>query len=834
MFALFQALLDANNHALAIMADLEEKLSGDYLFDRQYLRDQTAAIEARMDEILEALAGMSGNRWPELAAVRRRIALAVAAELESRPAPPETAPILMLSQLDPENAPAAGGKAAGLVPALAAGLPVPEGFVATLMVCRRFLETTGLEGRIRERLAALSPQSIREHEEAAAQIRDWVLAAPLPPELEEALLAAYRQVAPHGEPVAVRSSASREDSLALSFAGQFASFLGVGEATLARHYREVVASQFTASAVLYLRAQALEPTSEGMAVLFQRLVSPVAAGVLFTRDPGRCESGELVVSATWGLAAELVSGEAAGDTYRLSRATGEVLEERIRPKPHRLEVQPGSEGRLVRVPVSEEDALRPCLPPEVLRVLRDYALRLEEQASPPGSPQDIEWAWDGQTVYVVQSRPLRLADPVARCSLELAQAAAQAEVLLSGATPGAYGAAAGPVFVAAGPLDPDGVPAGCVLVVPHTSPRLAPLLPRLSAMVAEVGAATGHLALLAREYGVPLLVDAPGALRLPAGEEVTVDANNGKVYRGRLEEMLRLLPQRQRLFAATPIHARLKAILDLIVPLNLVDARQPGFKASACRTYHDITRFAHEKAVELMFGVIDDVDLRHEAAVRVKTILPFNLYVIDLGGGLEPGAEGSWVTPERIASAPMQALWRGMTHPGITWAGPVPVDVGGFLHVVAQTAIRPPEDFWDKTYALVAEHYVNYSSRLGYHYSSVDSYSGPRRNDNYINFTFKGGAADEPRRCRRAMLIGQVLEAAGFECEVHCDLVRGRFRKFSAAETEERLEMLGRLMGFVRQMDMIMSDDGMVELLAKRFLSGNYDRADFEEAAGGA
>jgi pyruvate,water dikinase len=737
---------------------------------------------------------------------------------------------LPLSALDLENAPLAGGKAAGLTAALSAHLPVPAGFVATTAAGRRFLEHSGLPERIRTRLGRIKARSIREHEEAAAEIREWVLAAPLPAGLEAALQEAYREVAPNGEPVAVRSSASREDSPALSFAGQYASFLGVTEATLTHHYKEVVASQFSARAVLYLLSQGLEPASEGMGVLFQRLVAPVvAAGVLFTRDPDRCQSQEMVVGATWGLAAELVSGAASGDTFRVSRTTGELLESKVRPKPHRLEAR---EGRLVPVPVAEADVQAACLPPEVLTRLWDYGLKLEESVAPPGTPQDVEWAWDGRSVYIVQSRPLRLANPLARCSVELAQAAEKAEVLLSGATPGAYGAAAGPVFIAAGELDPDAVPPGSVLVVPHTSPRLAPLLPRVAAIVAEVGAATGHLALLAREYGVPLLVDAAGALGLPPEEEVTVDAHAGKVYRGRLEELLRLVPRRERLFAATPIHARLKAILDLIVPLNLVDARQPNFKAAACRTYHDITRFAHEKAVELMFGVIDDVDLRHDAAVRVRSPLPFNLYVIDLGGGLRPGAGPKWITLEDIVSVPMQALWRGMSHPGITWAGPVPVDVGGFLHVVAQTAIRAPEDFWDKTYALVAEYYLNYSSRLGYHYSSVDGYCGPRRNDNYLNFTFKGGAADEPRRCRRATLIGKILDGLGFETEVHCDLVRGRFRKFGCEETEQRLEMLGRLMGFVRQMDMIMSDDEMVDLLAGRFLAGNYSRTAFEETAG--
>jgi len=836
MFNLFQAVLQANNDALAVMADLEEKLAGDYLFDAAYLRAKVEAIEARMDQIVASLNKMSANRWPELNSVRQRIAAAVAAELSRSPAARVTGLVLPLPALvDPANEGAGGGKAAGLLTALAVGLPVPAGFVATLTACRRFLEAGGLEGRIKERLAQVSappgePQSIRGFDEAAAGIRDMILAAPLPPELEAALVAAYRAVAPAGEPVAVRSSAATEDSPTVSFAGQYASFLGAAEDTLPHYYREVVASLFGARALLYLRSQGLDPAEGGMAVLVQRMVAPVCAGVLFTRDPDACASNEMVIGATWGLAAGLVSGSVSGDTYIVDRDTGTLTSQKLRPKPTRLELLGGRQGgQMEAVPVPPELVEAPCVGAGLLALLREAGLKLEEQAA---RPQDVEWAWGGATLYVVQSRPLRLADPVARCSVELAEVIARAEVLLEGATPGAYGAAAGPVFVAAHDLDPDAVPQGSVLVVPHTSPRLGPLLPRVAAVVAEVGAATGHLALLAREYRVPLLVDAKGALSLPQGVEVTVDASSGKVLRGRLEELVKLAPRRDRLFAATSIHGRLKAVLDLMVPLSLVDARQPNFRAAGCRTYHDITRFAHEKAVELMFGVIDDVGLRHDAAVRLRSELPINLYVVDLGGGLRDDAGPKWIRPEDIASVPMRALWKGMTHTHISWAGPVPVDLGGFLRVVAETAVRPPEDYWDKTYALVGANYVNFSSRLGYHFSTIDGYCGAQRNDNYLNFTFKGGAADEERRCRRARVIAHILEKLGFEVEMHSDMVRGRFRKRGCAETEERLELLGRLMGYVRQMDMIMSDDQLIELMAQRFLDGKYRWKD-EEFAGG-
>jgi pyruvate,water dikinase len=208
--------------------------------------------------------------------------------------------------------------------------------------------------------------------------------------------------------------------------------------------------------------------------------------------------------------------------------------------------------------------------------------------------------------------------------------------------------------------------------------------------------------------------------------------------------------------------------------------------------------------------------------LKLRTDLPLNLHLVDLGDGL--ASHETPVPPEDILSRPMRALWRGISHPGIGWAGPVPVNMGGFLQVLGQSAIRPPEKFWDKTYAIVGANYVNYACRLGYHFQSVDSYIGNVPADNYINFTFKGGAADDIRRIRRIKLIATVLERLGFEMEIRGDVIRARYRKRPAPEMEERLDILGRLMAYVRQMDMLMSDDSIGQTLAERFLAGHYER----------
>jgi pyruvate,water dikinase len=256
--------------------------------------------------------------------------------------------------------------------------------------------------------------------------------------------------------------------------------------------------------------------------------------------------------------------------------------------------------------------------------------------------------------------------------------------------------------------------------------------------------------------------------------------------------------------------------------LNLVDPKLESFVPRSCQTLHDITRFAHEKGIEEMFRLSEREGLQRLLTLRLKTHLPLNLYLLDLGGGLKKSGGRPSVLPEEVLSLPFRALWKGITSPGIRWAGPIGLDVKGLLSVMAQSASQPSEDFWDRTLALISANYLNFSSRLGYHFATVDSYCGPVRNDNYITFVFKGGAADSLRRGRRARFLGKVLTELGFEVVVQEDLVKAEYRKYPEKMTEEKLEDLGRLMGCARQLDMTMADENMVGWCAQAFLEGNY------------
>jgi pyruvate,water dikinase len=253
------------------------------------------------------------------------------------------------------------------------------------------------------------------------------------------------------------------------------------------------------------------------------------------------------------------------------------------------------------------------------------------------------------------------------------------------------------------------------------------------------------------------------------------------------------------------------------------DGPSAGFlRPSACRAFQDLLARAHDLAIEEMFTLLDKIDLGKAPSQRVKTGLPINLHVIDLVGGLVPEGESKLLPRDQIVSLPLQAMFKGMYYPGITWSGPIGINLKGFMVIMAQSTSRPEEDFWDRTYALIAREYMAYHSRLGYHYTSVDAYCTDETWNNHIRFLFKGGAADDLRRALRARFIGGVLERIGFAVEVQGDLVNARFHRMPRPEVESRLDLLGRLMGCSRQRDMVMKNDSIVNWHIEAFLRGNY------------
>lgn len=820
-FQHFRSLLDANNQALEIMADMEEKLSGDFLFDTGYLHTQTENLGDQVSRIVTELHHLTGGQYSELTSICWQILAEIQRELVEVPGIPETPYVLPLSALTRDLAPAVGSKMANLGEVRHwLDLTVPEGFAITAAAYKRFMEASGLAQVLEERLAQAPIDDLESLEAASRELQALVRQAPLPPDLEAALAkAAATLPSPR---VAVRSSAVGEDT-DFSFAGQFATLLNVDAARLPQHYKEIVASKFTARAIFYWKYQQFSVNELPMAVGVLAMVPARASGIMFSTDPHDPAAKNIIITAVWGLGKYAVDGRVSPDIFLVSRENGHpVKERRVAAKSKALACRP--EGETIEIDLSPEQAQAPALSDAQVQALAEVALRLEQHFR---GPQDVEWAVDEVgRIVILQSRPLRVSSPPFAAPRERYEPSAPP--LLTYGIRAVGGVAVGRVHLFGHDEEVAAIPPGAVVVARQPSARLVLVMDRISAIITEVGSPTDHMTILAREFQVPTLVEVGGATKvLHPGQLITVDADEARVYPGLVAELLQRGPKPDEALHSAPVFQKLRRLLKLAAPLNLIDPDSPDFVAANCRTFHDITRFCHEKAMDAMFSPDIDRALKSESVARLKTDLPLNLFILDLGRGLRVSGKPQ-VEEEDIICRPFQALLRGFHHPQVRWAGMVAPDLKGFISVFANTMYdlgKADRGLGGKSFAIITDCYLNFNSRLGYHFGLVDAYISEERNDNYISFQFKGGAANITRRERRAKLLLQILDDLGFKAQAKGDLVQGRLVKFSLLETEETMELVGLLMAFVRQLDLALASDQVVERCIKAFQKEDYGLA---------
>jgi len=832
----FQRLLAENNHVLRLMADMEEKRSEEYLFDRQYIHAHAKAITDGVINIIKYLNTLSNDKYTGLYARHNAINGELEKILTQRQEITFSDLVIPLEALRQDMWNIAGGKMAHLGEVKnGLGLSTPNGFSITAYAFQQFMEQNRIFEKINERLSSLGIDDIEKLNEVSRTIQKMVIQSEIPRDLEAEIKTAYARLCKNAGKeirVSVRSSALHEDG-EVSFAGQYATFLNIPGDLILQKYKEVVASLFTPRAIFYCKTKGFSAGEMVMAVGVLRMVEAKAAGVMYTREPHEPDKDVMIMNAVWGLRKSVDDGTLDPHYFIVSRETGDVLKQRV-PEQRTMLVCP-TEGDVKSIAVPDAMKNSPCLTREQIRTLVRDAVALEKHY---GRPQDIEWAiGEDDLPCILQSRPLRILT-MQDSTATMPRRMDGYPILIERGVIACKGIGFGKAFVLKDEQDLDHFPEGAVLVARHTSIKFVTVMHKASAIITDVGGATGHMASLAREYQVPTILDTETATSaIKDGQELTVDAVNCNVYEGKVEKLLEYSSKKKESFKDTALFTMFERALQVMVPLNLVDPDSERFTPEYCKTFHDITRFAHEMSMAEIFktGIGEDIDSLEDVMSAVafakegedsslgaqtqvlKAGIPIDAHLLDIEGGIQ--GKGKKVTPEEITSIPFSAFLKGLK--SMRWPEPRPTDVRGFLGMIAHTAAIPEEELRKtgaKSYAIVSRNYMNFSIRLGYHFSMVEAYAGENINDNYIKFFFKGGGAAIDRRLRRVRLIQGILKKMDFKVNVVGDVMDAMLTKYKQPTIEKKLEVMGKLTVYTKQLDMVMYNDEVTDLFEKDFI----------------
>ncbi|WP_405182802.1 phosphoenolpyruvate synthase [Nocardia sp. NBC_01377] len=459
----------------------------------------------------------------------------------------------------------AGGKGANLGELVAGDLPVPPGFVI-LRSCYEQVITSGPHGPELDRLHGEALDSITDESRIAKsclRMRELVHEAALDGVVREAVLSAYRGLGDQ-VPVAVRSSAIGEDSATSSFAGMNISRTNVrGDDKVLEAVVDCWASLFTPRVVTY-RARRGMRGRPVMAVVIQRMVNAQRSGVAFTADPSSGRRDRVVIEAARGQGEVVVSGATEPDTYIFDAEGPTRLDTRTGHQSYAIVAGPDGDRQ---VSLSDAETAAPVLSEEQATAVAELALEVQKHHD--GIPQDVEWVFDDDTLWLVQARPITtLHDEPTRRPIA---GPVPTRVLVRGLA-GAPGIASGVVRVLSSPAQGHSLRDREILVAPMTNPDWLPTLTRAAAVVTDNGGMTCHAAIVARELGIPCIVGTRSATTtLADGSMVTVDGAAGEVRAGEAEP---IATESSRLPTGVPGVIQVPTATRVYVNLAIPDAAE--------------------------------------------------------------------------------------------------------------------------------------------------------------------------------------------------------------------------------------------------------------------
>jgi len=494
-----------------------------------------------------------------------------------------------LSELDKKSGLVAGGKGANLAEMYNAKMPVPPAFIVTAQAFEEFIKKAGLKEKVEKIIQETNVDDTAELEKNARKIRNHIVGATMPQDMQEEIIEAYDILSSDQEItkatqqksisrdaldilrtghepafVAVRSSATTEDLASASFAGQQDTYTNIkGNHELVKAVKRCFASLYTARAVYYRHKKGFAKANALLAVVVQKMVQSQKSGVIFTKNP-MTQDEEVIIEAVFGLGEGIVSGKVKPDHY--------VADYDLKIKTKKIAIKKTaivreSSGKEKEVPLTEEKGKQQVLTEGEIVSLANTSLMIDKHY---GRPQDIEFAIDAGEIYIVQSRPITTLD------VGKAVANVQGEVILTGqaASPGV---SSGIVRITKTMDDLPKVKEGDVLVTKMTNPDMVVTMQKSAAIITDEGGATAHAAIVGREMGIPAVVGTETATTdLKDGMIVTVDGTNGKIHEGAQDGGIKATKKE-----VLPLNKNTKTKIKVIVDLPDFAERAAKSKADA-------------------------------------------------------------------------------------------------------------------------------------------------------------------------------------------------------------------------------------------------------------
>lgn len=824
----FREILEKNTRALGIIADMGEKLGGDYIFDINFIRSSYSELMETVYSSFRSFNVLTAGKYDAgIQNAISRIDGSIRAMIYYKTSSSKKM-VLPLEDVSWERYGDVGNKAANIAELKnAVNLPAPDGFVITISAFDEFIEHNGLGEKIR---AAAKDNEFSKKK--LNELRALIMDSEMPASIEAAIGSAVRKVLDkHGKSIsfAVRSSAEEEDGES-SFAGQFETVLNVPAdiEAIQKAYKKVASSLFSERPAIYQRLRGIDIGSLKMAVCCMVMIDASSSGVIYTSNPEGCKD-TVIINASWGLGSSVVEGQTDADLYTIKKGdVPELTEERTGSKESMIIRAEDSGTRKIKTPDNLKD--EKVLSQTQIAELSVLASVIERHFR---WPQDIEWAIDkSNRIFILQTRPLIFQGNNMKKKLAPPEVPAELKPILLNNRGFVVqrGTASGRVFVLKNMNDFERLPRDSVLVSRYDSPDFVRAMPLVSAIITDKGMPTGHLAAICREFKVPAVVNTGNASEiLQHGQAITIitdDSGNTTIYEGKAAGIMELDDSHAEKMNALYEFRRKRYIMRYISLLNLVDPMLPDFAPESCKTTHDILRYIHQKSVDALAenARAGGNLLKSHAAVELELPVPAGIIAIDIGGGLSGSGDNGKAALEHISSAPLRAVIEGMAHPGAWHQTALSIKIKDILSGIS----RMPDIASDAAryigcnLAIISRDYANLSIRFGYHYAIIDAYCSSNSRDNHIFFRFVGGATDLAKRSRRARLVGVILKEYGFSVTEQKDLIIGRLANIDKPHVIEILSRLGRLLAFTRQLDVLMLRDEDIDKYAKSFRGNIY------------